>query len=145
MTMLTARLILAILSTIAEEAAIFVIWRWGLPELGIYWPQSVLFGVMGGWLVVSVAIFVITTLVLRRQTIAGLPSMIGTKGKVASLLAPEGMVRIRSELWSATSQEGAINKGEEIIVVAEDGLKLVVCRNRRDALPSEGQGRSGPS
>jgi len=132
--MLTARLILAILSTIAEEAAIFVIWRWGLPELGIYWSLSVLYGVMGGWLVVSVAIFVFTTQMLRKQTTDNAPSMIGRKGKVAISLAPEGMVRIRSELWIATSREGAINKGEEIIVVAEDGLKLVVRRSRSDVV-----------
>src|SRR3989304_1473176 len=103
MTRLKARLILAALSTIVEEAAIFVVWRWGLPELGVYWPRPALFGVMGGWLAVSAAIFMFTTYLLRRQLAVAGPTMVGTRGKAAGLLAPEGMVRIRGELWSATS------------------------------------------
>jgi len=60
--------------------------------------------------------------------VVGLPTMIGSKGKVASPLAPEGQVRIKGELWGATSDEGNIDTGEWITVVGEDGLKLVVRR-----------------
>ena len=66
------------------------------------------------------------TRVLRKQAALGLPSMLGTHGKVASALAPEGYVRIKGELWSATAEEGAIDIGEETTVVGEEGLKLVV-------------------
>jgi membrane-bound serine protease (ClpP class) len=55
-----------------------------------------------------------------------LPSMVGTSGKAASTLAPEGMVRIKGELWVATSAEGDVAVGEEVEVVGEDGLKLFV-------------------
>ena len=124
--MTTARLILAIISTSLEEAAIVAIWRWLLPEFGINLPFSVLIGVMVAWAVFAAALFVFTTRTLKRQAVVGLPTMIGSKGKVASSLAPEGMVRIRGELWGATSAEGNVDKDEEVEVVGEDGLKLVV-------------------
>jgi len=124
--MTTARLILAIISTSLEEVAIVVIWRWLLPEFGINLPFSVLIGVMVAWAVFAVALFVFTTRTLKKQIVVGLPTMIGSKGKVASSLVPEGLVRIRGELWGATSAEGNIDKDKEVEVVGEDGLKLVV-------------------
>ena len=42
----TARLILAIVSTALEEVAIYVIWRWLLPEFDIRLSFSVCIGVM---------------------------------------------------------------------------------------------------
>lgn len=124
--MTTARLILAIVSTSLEEVAIYVIWRWLLPEFDIRLSLSVLIGVMVAWAAFAVSLFVITTRILKKQTVIGLPTMIGSKGKVASSLAPEGLVRIKGELWGATSDEGNVDIGEEVEVVGEDGLKLVV-------------------
>ena len=124
--MTTARLILAIVSTFLEEVALVVIWRWGLPHFGIHLSLSVLIGVMVAWAIYAVITFQIVSRTLKRKVIAGLPSMVGSKGKVVSPLAPEGMVAIKSELWSATSAEGDIDKGEEVMVEGQDGLKLVV-------------------
>ena len=124
--MTTARLILAIISTSLEEVAIYVIWRWLLPEFDIVLPFSVLVGIMVAWAAFSVSLFVFTTQTLKKQVPVGLPSMIGTSGKAASSLEPEGMVRIKGELWVATSAGGDIAAGENIEVVGEDGLKLVV-------------------
>ena len=124
--MTTARLILAIVSTSLEEVAIVAIWRWLLPEFGIELPLAVLIAVMVAWAAFGTALFVFTTRTLKRQTVVGLPTMIGSKGKVASPLVPEGMVKIKGELWGATSAEGNVDKGEQVEVVGEDGLKLVV-------------------
>ena len=126
--MTTARLILAIISTSLEEVAIYVIWRWLLPEFDIFLPFWVLVTVMVVWAAFSIALFVFTTRTLKRQTVVGLPTMIGSKGKAVSALAPDGMVRIRGELWGAVLDEGHLKKGEGIEVVGEDGLKLVVRR-----------------
>ena len=131
--MTRARLILAIVSTTLEEVAIVVIWRWGLPQLGINLPLSVLIGIMAAWAAFSVGNFIIVTRVLRKQAMVGLPTMIGSKGKVTSPLAPEGLVRIKSERWSATSLEGNIDQGEEVMVVGEDGLKLIVRKSGGDS------------
>jgi len=123
-----ARLVLAIISTSLEEVAIYVIWRWLLPEFGIELPFQVLIGVMVAWVAFGTWLFIFTTRTLRKQVPVGLPSMVGTKGKIASRLSPEGMVRIKGELWGATSDEGNIDVGEDVVVVSEDGLKLSVRR-----------------
>ena len=68
----------------------------------------------------------------------GLPTMVGSKGKVASPLAPEGLVMIKSELWGARSAEGDIDAGEEVTVVGQDGLKLVVHKGSGEVLKGSG-------
>jgi membrane-bound serine protease (ClpP class) len=71
---------------------------------------------------------VLTSNILKKQVPAGLPSMVGMRGKAASDLSPGGMVRIKGELWAATAAEGNIKAGEEVEVSGEDGLKLIVSR-----------------
>jgi len=122
----TPRLILAIFSTSLEEVAIWVIWRWLLPEFDIRLPFAVCAGVMVAWAIFGVWLFIFTTRTLRKQATVGLPSMVGSAGKAASRLSPEGLVRIKSELWGAVSEEGDIEAGEQVMVTGEDGLKLFV-------------------
>ena len=122
----TNRLILAVITTTLEEIAIYSLWRWALPEFDINLPVAALIGMMVGWGIFSISLFVLTSRILKKQVPVGLPSMIGTRGKVASKLSPEGMVRIDSELWVAKSNEGDLAVGEEVEVVGEDGLKLLV-------------------
>jgi membrane-bound ClpP family serine protease len=121
-----SRLILAVLSTSLEEVALWVIWRWLLPDFGVELPYQVLIVVMVAWAAFGTWLFIFTTQALKKQAMAGLPSMVGTVGKVASRLAPEGLVSIKGELWGAMSDEGNIEAGEEVAVVREDGLKLFV-------------------
>ena len=121
-----ARLALAVVSTSLEEAALWVIWRWLLPDFGIKLPVAVLIVVMIVWAAFGTWLFIFTTRVLKKQAAVGLPSMVGAVGKVASRLAPEGLVRIRGELWGATSNGGNIEAGEGVVVVSEQGLKLFV-------------------
>lgn len=130
--MTTARLVVAIISTSLEEVAFYVIWRWLLPEWNIFMPFSGLVVVMVIWALFAVTLFIFTTRTLKRQTVVGLPTMIGSRGKTASKLAPDGMVRIRGELWGAVSDEDNLDRGENVEVVGEDGLKLVVRRIHAD-------------
>jgi membrane protein implicated in regulation of membrane protease activity len=130
-----ARLGLAILSTSLEETAIWAIWRWVLPDFGINWPYPFLIVVMAAWGAFSVWLFILTTRTLRRQRQAGLPSMVGTRGRVVVALNPEGMVKIRGELWGAVADGENIASGEEVLVVAEDGLKLLV--RKSDSVPTK--------
>jgi len=125
------RLISSIISISVEEAAIYAVWRWLLPELNIRLPVAVLVIVMAAWLAFSVWLFIFTTRYLQRQPTAGLPSMVGTTGRAAGPLAPGGMVRIRGELWGATSIDGDIKGGEGIVVAGQEGLKLKVRRAKR--------------
>lgn len=135
---MTARLIFAIFSTLMEEAALVVIVLWGLPELGIHIPLAGLIALMAAWGAYSVISYRIGSRALRRKVVAGLPAMVGTKGKVVSPLAPKGVVRIKGELWGATSSGANIDAGEEVVVVGQDGLRLVV--DKHSSSNSKGTG-----
>jgi membrane-bound serine protease (ClpP class) len=120
------RLVLAVISTGLEEVAIWAIWRWVLPDFGIRLPLLPLMVIMVAWAAFGTWLFILTTRTLKRQSQAGLPSMVGTRGVVASTLSPEGLVKIRGELWGAVSDGGKIYTGAEVVVVGENGLKLSV-------------------
>ena len=123
---MSGRLILAIISTLLEEAAIVAIVLLGLPHLGIRLPLAGLVGLMLAWGAYSVMTYRMGSRALSRKPVVGLPDMTDSKGKVVSLLAPEGLVRIKGELWVAESESGEMSPGEEAIVVGQDGLKLIV-------------------
>ena len=129
---MTGRLILAILSTLLEETALVVIALFGLPRIGINIPLAGLISLMVVWGAASIIIYQAGSRALRRKPVVGLPTMIDSKGKVVSPLAPIGAVRIKGETWEATSTGGEwINTGEEVIVVEQDGLKLIVCKSSK--------------
>lgn len=123
---MTGRLILTIISTILEEVAIVVIVLWGLPQVGIHIPLWGLIIIMVVWAAYSVFTYRLGTRALIRKQLTGLLNMIGTKGEVVSPLSPEGLVRIRGELWVAKSAGGEIKPGGEVVVVRQERLKLVV-------------------
>ena len=98
----------------------------GLPRLGIQMPLYGLIILMVLWLTYSVTTYHLGSRALRKKQMVGLPGMIGSKGEVVNTLAPEGLVRIRGELWVAKSDGGEIQSGEKIVVVGQDSLKLMV-------------------
>jgi membrane-bound serine protease (ClpP class) len=73
----------------------------------------------------------------------------GALGVAASPLAPDGMVRVQRETWSAVSHGEAIEPGEEVEIVAREGLTLHVRRmmprlaREFSTLPSQGEIRPG--
>lgn len=73
----------------------------------------------------------------------------GTLGVAATPLAPDGTVRVLRETWSAVSVGGSIAPGEEVEVVAREGLTLHVRRMMPslsvdlESLPSQGEVRPG--
>jgi membrane-bound ClpP family serine protease len=124
-----ARLVLAIISTGLEEVAVWAVWRWVLPDLGIELPFALLIIIMVVWAAFCTWLFIFTTHTLNKQAWAGLPSMVGMNGKVTRSLDPSGLVKIRGELWRAIADEGKIDSGDDIVVVAQNGLTLSVRRN----------------
>ena len=123
---MSARLIWAIVSTLLEEAAIAAIVLWGLPRLDIEIPLAGLIAVMVAWGAYSVTTYRRGSRALKKEPLCGLPDMVGSQGEVVSPLVPEGLVRIKGELWQAESASGRMDTGEEITVVGQDGLKLIV-------------------
>jgi len=127
---MTIRLILAILSTLLEEIALAAIILWGLPQLGIHIPLAGLIALMAALVVYAVITYRLGSKALGKKPVIGLPDMVGSRGKAVTPLDPEGLVRIKGELWESTSADRRINTGEEVIVVEQDGLKLTVRRDK---------------
>jgi membrane-bound ClpP family serine protease len=127
-----ARLVLAILSTLMEEAALAVIVLLGLPHLDIHVPLAGLIALMVAWCAYSVITYRMGSRALKRKSVIGLPGMVGSRGKVVSPLDPEGTIRIKGELWEATSTGEMINADEKVTVVGQSGLKLVVRKSGTD-------------
>ena len=123
---MSGRLIIAIVSTVLEEVALAVGVLWGLPRLGIHIPLWVLIIVMAAWGTYTVTTYRMGSRALRRKPVHGLTAMLGSEGKVVSPLVPEGLVRIKGELWKAKSLSGRIDTGEEVTVMGQDGLELAV-------------------
>lgn len=127
---ISGRLIAAVISTTLEETAIAVIVLWGLAAAGAdlpLWGTIVLLVVvMLGWGTWSIWVYLKGSQALRREPLIGLPDMLGTEGQVVSPLAPQGLVKIRGELWVAESEGGEIEPGGDVTVVGQDRLKLIV-------------------
>jgi membrane-bound serine protease (ClpP class) len=89
------------------------------------------------WLIASVTIvisgvfaFVINRAIRahRKQAATGREELIGKRAVVKETLDPEGTVFYKGERWSAISEKGRIETGEEVIITAVDGLILNVVR-----------------
>ena len=125
---MTGRLVIAIVTTVLQEAALVAIVLWGLPEFDIHVPPAVLIAIMAFWAANAVFFYQIGSRALRRKPVSGLGAAVGDKGKAVGTLAPDGIVKIRDELWEASAVSGRMDAGEEVIVVEQDGLKLTVVK-----------------
>ncbi|MFC1909752.1 NfeD family protein [Chloroflexota bacterium] len=123
---MTGRLIIAIVTTVLQEAGIAMIVLLALPLADIILPIEALVAIMVAWAVVAFVIYRAGSRALIRKPLP-LTDMKDTRGKVVSPLDPHGAVRIRGETWDAVSQDGRkINNGEVIVVIAQDSLRLTV-------------------
>jgi membrane-bound serine protease (ClpP class) len=62
----------------------------------------------------------------RAKPTTGRENLLGNIGQARTDLAPEGMVFVAGELWSAISTDGSIPSGQPVRIVAVNGLKLSV-------------------
>jgi membrane-bound serine protease (ClpP class) len=76
----------------------------------------------------ALSFFIVTKAVRarRRPVTTGLEGMVGEVGVVRRELNPEGIVFIHGEFWSAISEEGTIEEGKSVRVIAIEGLRLRV-------------------
>ncbi len=93
------------------------------------------------WLIVVMAIivvgflaFAITRIVQihRRQPTTGSEELVGKTATARTALKPEGFVFLEGERWSATSESGDIEPGEEVTINRVDGLKLYVIKSNKE-------------
>jgi membrane-bound ClpP family serine protease len=93
---------------------------------------------LAGWIalgcvVAAVVIYFVVIWTLRtyrKQVAAGREDLIGKTALVKTTLAPNGLVLVEGERWSAVIDEGRAEPEEEVIVTRVDGLKLTVTRKQ---------------
>ena len=64
----------------------------------------------------------------RARVTSGVQALVGARGFATSDLAPLGTVRVRGEDWTAEAGDGPIEEGEEVRVVAIEGITLRVVK-----------------
>ena len=91
------------------------------------------------WLIATVAIlitglftFIVTRVIWahRRQASTGREELVGKTAVVKAALEPEGMVLFKGERWTAVSETGRVEPGEEVTISRVDSLKLYVTKKQ---------------
>jgi membrane-bound ClpP family serine protease len=136
-----ARTLLTVFLVLGDEIIIVLIVLFILWNLGVDLPLWALIPLVVGLGAFSVMLYKLVDPVLNKKQITGREGMIGREGKVVTPLAPEGVIKVRGELWKASSTEASISTDEEVIVVRLEGLKLLV---RRKNGAEEGEGDLPP-
>jgi len=89
------------------------------------------------WLIAIVAIGIAVFLAVaviwgirahRYQVSAGREELVGKTAEVKIALEPKGVVFIEGERWTAVSEKGRVEPGEEVIITRVDSLKLYVTK-----------------
>ena len=91
------------------------------------------------WFVVVVIICVIAFIAIavywgvrahKGKVSAGREELIGRTAEVIVALKPKGVVFVDGERWTAISEQGRGQPGEEVIITKVDGLKLWVTKKQ---------------
>ena len=89
------------------------------------------------WLIVIVVIGIVAFLGVsiiwgirahHHQVLGGREELGGKTAEVKEVLDPKGVVFIQGEHWTAISEEGWVESGEEVTITKVDGLKLWVTK-----------------
>jgi len=89
------------------------------------------------WLIAIVAIGIAVALAItiiwgirahHHQVSAGREELVGKTAEVKIALEPKGVAFIQGERWTAISETGRVEPGEEVIITKVDGLKLWVIK-----------------
>ena len=87
-------------------------------------------------IVICVAAFVAVTVIWgirahRRKVTAGREDLIGRMAEVRTVMNPKGVVFVEGENWTATSESGRMEPGEEVFITRVEGLKLWVSNKKK--------------
>ena len=89
------------------------------------------------WVIVLIILCIIAFLVItviwgvrahRFKIGAGKEEMIGKIAVITTALDPKGTAFVEGEQWTAISEEGRIESGEEVTINKVDGLKIYVTK-----------------
>ena len=84
-------------------------------------------------LIIIVVIFLAITIIWgirahRGKISAGREDLVGKTAEVKIALEPKGIVMVEGERWTAVSESGRLEPGEEVIISRVDSLKLYVTK-----------------
>ena len=100
-------------------------------QIDLTWPP------VDPWLIVVAIMCVIAFVAVsiiwgirahRYQISAGREELVGKTAEVKVALVSKGIVFIEGEQWTAISETGRVEPGEEVIISRVDGLKLYVTK-----------------
>ena len=95
---------------------------------------------MDWWVIVLVVVIVVAVFIFfigaiirsqRRRPATGKEGLVGKIALSHTVLDPTGMVYVEGELWTAISEAGKIEVGEEVVVTKIEGLKLRVTKKQQ--------------
>jgi membrane-bound serine protease (ClpP class) len=94
--------------------------------------KGLIAGVTAG--ITAFAVFVIGAIVRgqRRRKATGAEGMIGSIATAKTPLDPTGTVLAEGELWTAASEGGRVERGEEVIINKVEGMKLWVAKKSKE-------------
>jgi membrane-bound serine protease (ClpP class) len=121
--------VLAIATTLLEEAALVAVVLWLLPRAAINIP---LWGLI--LMMIALGVYGYITYRLGMKALVKKPMIspdIGSRGRTTTTISPKGYVRIKGELWQASSSS-TIDAGEEITVVGMEGMTLLISPIEKD-------------
>ena len=121
-----------VVSFIVGSFLLFPPWRIGLPPVPSI-SVSVVNIVVMSVLVTAFFVFVLGKGIRAqaRRITFGAETIAGTVGVAVTDMAPEGLVQMAGEQWSARAEAGGIRSGEKVEVVGREGLQLLVRRASR--------------
>jgi membrane protein implicated in regulation of membrane protease activity len=117
--------IYAIIGTLLEQGAVVIIFRWWLPQMDIHVSWYVTGIVMFLLLIYSFYTYIMGRKALLRKSMFYPEVIVGSEGVVATPLDPTGYVKVKGELWKATSTSD-LEIGDRIVVTRIDGIRLIV-------------------
>lgn len=115
--------LLAITTSLLEEAALVAVVLWLLPRVAINIP---IWGLI--LMMIALGVYNYMNYRLNKKALTKKPMIsldIGSLGRAVTPLSPTGYVRVNGELWRASSNS-TIDVGDEIAVVGIEGMMLLV-------------------
>jgi membrane-bound serine protease (ClpP class) len=121
--------VLAITTSLLEQAALVAVVLWLLPRAAINIP-------LWGLILMTIALGTYNYINYRlgKKALTKKPMIspdIGSRGRAATPISTIGYVRVNGELWRASSN-ATIDAGEEIVVVGIEGMTLLISSTEKD-------------
>jgi membrane-bound serine protease (ClpP class) len=132
--------VLAITTSLLEEAVLVAVVLWLLPRIAINIP---IWGLI--LMMIALGVYNYMTYRLGKKTLVRKPVIsldIGSRGRATTLISPTGYVRVNGELWQASSSS-TIDIGEEIVVIGIEGMKLLISPAERNDRTRKADALSG--